>query len=167
VPNPVAPAQVAAPQAAAGQASFSIEGERNVGGADTMRAAVATYFDTVDHIRPEAMSGDAEGVAQEMAAALASGDTSSLDKMIQETETAKQSLAAVAPPAPCATHHRESLGSLDDALEVLRSVKAAMQSGEPAAYLARAAARANALRSRADVVQREEQALKARYGLKR
>src|ERR1035438_9880374 len=53
--------------------------------------------------------------------------------MIQETEAAKESLAALTPPASCAAHHRESLGSLDDALEILRSLKTAMESPEPAA----------------------------------
>jgi len=77
------------------------------------------------------MSGEAEGVANEMAAALAKGDTSGLDRMIRETEAAKESLAALTPPASCATHHRGSLGSLDDALEILRSLKTAMESPGP------------------------------------
>ena len=128
-----------------------------------MRAAVAAYFDAVERIQVGSMSGEAESVGQEMAAALANGDTSGLDKMIRETEAAKARLAAVPPPAPCAAHHRESLGSLDDALEVLRSLKAAMESPDPAAQLAGVSARAQALRSRADVLQKEELALRERY----
>jgi hypothetical protein len=130
------------------------------------RAAVAAYFDAVERI-PSTISGEAESVANEMAAALSNGDTSGLDKMIRETDSAKQSLSAIAPPAPCATLHRESLASLDDALEILRSLKAAMQSPEPTTGLAAVAARANVLRARADAVQREERALRERYGLKR
>ncbi|MEO8053665.1 MAG: hypothetical protein ABI768_00825 [Acidobacteriota bacterium] len=149
-PAPSTPEQGAAPQAA-----------------EPMRYAVAAYFDTVERIQVGSMSGNAESVGQEMAAALASGDTSSLDKMIRETEAAKARLAAVSPPAPCAAHHRESLGSLDDALEVLRSLKAAMESPEPIGQLANVTARAQALRSRAEVLQKEELALKERYGLKR
>ena len=135
--------------------------------ADPMRYAVAAYFDAVERIQVGSMSGNAESVGQEMAAALASGDTSSLDKMIRETEAAKARLAAIAPPAPCAAHHRESLGSLDDALEVLRSLKAAMESPEPIGQLANVTTRAQALRSRAEVLQKEELTLKERYGLKR
>jgi hypothetical protein len=155
------------PQVAASPAPAPIEGERNSGGADPMRYAVAAYFETVERIQVGSMSGNAESVGQEMAAALASGDMSSLDKMIRETEAAKVRLAAVAPPAPCAAHHRESLGSLDDALEVLRSLKAAMESPEPIGQLANVTTRAQALRSRAEVLKKEELALKERYGLKR
>ena len=149
-PPPSAPEQGAAPQAA-----------------DPMRAAVAAYFEAIERIQVGSMSGNAESVGQEMASALASGDMSSLDKMIRETESAKVRLAAVSPPAPCAAHHRESLGSLDDALDVLRSLKAAMESQEPVAQLANVSARAQALRSRSEALQKEELALKERYGLKR
>ncbi len=114
-----------------------------------------------------AVNGEANGIANEMAAALANGDTSGLDKMIRETEAAKASLVAVAPPASCATHHRETVASLDDAMDVLRSLKAAMESSEPATRLADVSARATTLRSRADALEKEELALRERYGLKR
>jgi hypothetical protein len=140
---------------------------RSGGGADPDRAAVSAYLDAVDHVQPGKMSGDAEGIAGEMAAALAKGDTSGLDRMIRETEAAKERLAALAPPSPCAAHHRESLGSLDDALETLRSLKSALESPEPAALLAGVTARATALRSRSEVLQKEELALRHRYGLTR
>ena len=166
-PAPSTPGQGAALQAAAGQVPAPIESEQGSAGSDSMRAAVAAYFDAVDHIQPGAMSGEAEGVAHEMAAALTSGDTSSLDKMIRETEAAKARLAAVTPPVPCAAHHRESLGSLDDAMEVLRSLKTAMESSEPATQLANVSTQATALRSRAEALQKEELALRERYGLKR
>jgi hypothetical protein len=164
---PTIPAQGAAPQPGAEQASAPNETERGNAGIDPMRAAVAAYFDAVERIQVGSMSGEAESVGREMATALASGDTSSLDKMIRETEAAKVSLAAVIAPAPCAAHHRECLGSLDDALEVLRSLKAAMESSEPVSQLANVTARAQALRSRADVLQKEELALRERYGLRR
>jgi hypothetical protein len=165
-PAPSAPAPGAALQTAASQASAPIGGERGNAGADPERAAVVAYFDAADRIQAGAMSGEAEGIANEMAAALANGDTSSLDKMIRQTETAKASLAAVTPPAPCASVHRETLASLDDSLEVLRSMKSAMESSEPAAQLASVATRATALRSRANALQTEELALRQRFGLK-
>ena len=134
---------------------------------DPDRAGVASYLQTVDRIHPGTKGGDAESVAGEMAAALAKGDTSSLDRMIRETEAARERLAALAPPESCAGHHRESLGSLDDALEMLRSLKKAMESPEPAAGLAGVASRATALRSRSEALQKEELALRQRYGLPR
>jgi hypothetical protein len=142
-------------------------GERGSAGSESERAAVAAYLDAVDHIQPGKMSGDAEGVANEMAGALAKGDTSGLDRMIRETEAAKESLAALTPPASCAAHHRESLGSLDDALEMLRSLKTAMELSDPAAQLSAVTTRATALRSRSEALQKEELALRQRYGLTR
>jgi type IV secretory pathway VirB10-like protein len=166
-PAPSAPEQRAVLQTAASQAPAPIGGESGNAASDPERAAVAAYFDAVDHIQAGAVSGEPDAVANEMAAALANGDTSGLDKMIRQTEAAKASLAAITPPAPCVTHHRESLASLDDALEVLRSMKTAMESSDPVAQLANVSAKATALRSRADVLQKEEQALRQRYGLKR
>ena len=166
-PTPSSPVQSAALQIAASPAPAPIGGERGSAGFDAERASVAAYFDAVDHIQAGSMSGEAEGVANEMAAALAKGDTSGLDKVIRETEAAKQGLAALTPPASCAAHHRESLASLDDAMEVLRSMKTTMESSEPATQLANVSARATALRSRADALQKEELALRERYGLKR
>lgn len=164
--TPSTPGQGAVLQAAAGQVPAAIESERGSAASDPMSAAVGAYLDAVERIQVASMSGNAESVGQEMAAALASGDTSGVDKLIRETEAAKALLAAVTPPAPCATHHRESVGSLDDALEVLRSLKAAMESPEPVAQLARVSTQATALRSRAEVLQKEELALRERYGLK-
>ncbi len=165
-PAPAAPAQGFAAQMAPVQASVPVDSGRGAG-PDPERASVVAYFDAVEHIQPGAMSGEAEGIANEMAASLANGDMSGLDKMVQQTEAAKVSLAAITPPAACAAFHRESLASLDDGLEVLRALKTAMESPEPAAQLAGVTARANALRSRADVLQKEEQDLRQRYGLKR
>ena len=165
--SPSSPDQSSAREAAASQAAIPVSSERGSAGFDAERASVAAYFDAVDHIQAGAMSGEAEGIAHEMAAALANGDTSGLDKMIRDTEAAKQSLAALTPPASCAAHHRESLASLDDALGVLRSLKSAMESSEPAAQLASVSAQATALRSRAEALQKEELALRQRYDLKR
>lgn len=136
-------------------------------GSDPSRAAVAAYLDAVDHIQPGKASGDAEGAANEMAMALAKGDSSELDRMVLETGVAKERLAALTPPVSCSAHYRESLGSLDDALEMLRSLKAAAESPDPASQLASVVTRATALRSRAEALQKEETALRQRYGLTR
>lgn len=148
-------------------APFAGAREPESGEPASARAAVAAYLDAVDQIQPGKTSGDAEGAAREMAAALAKGDTSDLDRMIRETEMAKESLAAITPPAACAAHYRESLGSLDDALEMLRSLKTAMESQDPAPGLASVGSRATALRTRSEALQREELALRQRYGLTR
>jgi hypothetical protein len=166
-PAPAAPGPGLGVPAAAVQAATPVDSQRRGAGSDPERAAVAAYFDAVDHVQPGAMSGDAEAVANEMGAALANGDTSGLDKLIRQTEAARGKFAAVVPPPVCADFHRESLASVDDALAIVRSLKTAMESPDPAAQLANVASRANALRSRADVLQKEEQDLRRRYGLKR
>ena len=167
VPDTAAPPASAETGPATGPASAPAASLRGRDEADSARAAVAAYLDAVDRIQPGKLSGDAEGTANEMAAALAKSDTSDLDRMIRETEAARETLAAVTPPAPCAAHYRESLGSLDDALEMLRSLKSAMGSSDPAAGLTGVASRAAALRSRSEALQREEQSLRQRYGLTR
>jgi hypothetical protein len=126
---------------------------------------VAAYLEVVEHIQPGKASDTPESLGNEMAAALAKGDTSSLDRMIRDTEAARQRLAAVVPPFTCSAHYRESLGSLDDALSMLRALKAAMESPDPAAQLARVGTEAAALRTRSEALQREEVALRQRYGL--
>ena len=166
-PAPTPDWQRVAPQAAAGQLAAPAGSERSNAGSDPARADVAAYFDAVERVQVASASGNPETVGQEMASALASGDTSSLDKMIRETEAAKAGLAVVVTPAPCATHHREALASLDDALEVLRSLKAAMESSDPVAALSAVTTKGQALRTRADFLQKEEQALRERYGLRR
>jgi hypothetical protein len=166
-PAPAAPGPGLAVPPPPVQAAAPADSGRSNPSPDPARAAVAAYFDAVDHLQPGAMSGDAEAVANEMGAALANGDTSGLDKLIRQTEAAREKFAAVVPPTACAEFHRESLASVDDALAVVRSLKTAMESPDPAAQLASVAARANALRSRADVLQKEEQDLRQRYGLKR
>lgn len=134
---------------------------------DPVAAAVAKYLADVDQIQPANLNGSPESVAAEMAGALARGDTSGLDAMIRQTESARERLAAVRPPAPCAAHYEKSLESIDDALGMLRALKSSMQSSDPVAGLAAVSARASILQTRAEALQNEDRALRLRYGLTR
>jgi len=134
---------------------------------DPVAAAVAKYLADVDQIQSANLNGSPESVAAEMAGALARGDTSGLDAMIRQTEAAKERLAAVRPPAPCAVHYEKSLESLDDAMGMLRALKSSMQSPDPVAGLAAVSARASLLQTRAEALQSEDRALRQRYGLTR
>jgi hypothetical protein len=155
-PAPAPPAASAPP--IAGNPTASI---------DPVSTAVANYLADVDQIQPANLSGSPESVATEMATALARGDTSGLDAMIRQTEAAKERLAAVRPPAPCAVHYQKSLESLDDAVEMLRALKSSMQSPDPVSGLAGVQARASILQTRAEALQSEDRALRQRYGLTR
>jgi hypothetical protein len=134
---------------------------------DPVAAAVARYLADVGQIQPANLNGSPESVAAEMAGALARGDTSGLDAMIRQTEAAKERLAAVRPPAPCAVHYEKSLESLDDALGMLRALKSSIQSPDPVAGLAAVSARASILQGRAEALQNEDRSLRQRYGLTR
>lgn len=133
---------------------------------DPERAAVAAYLDAVDAIQASGVAGSPEGAANEMAAALARGDASGLDGLVREAEEARRRLLAISPPPACAAHHRETVASFDDALAMLRALKAATGSEDPAAALADVAARATSLKARAESLKAEEEELRRR-GLKR
>ncbi|MCC6129369.1 MAG: hypothetical protein IT186_05530 [Acidobacteria bacterium] len=160
------PAMIPLPASSSGPAA-EVSSPRAVERGDSNRAAVAAYFEALDRIQPEKMAGSAEGVGLELASALANGDTSGLDGLIRDSESARTRLAALEPPQACANHHRESLASLDEALEMLRGLKTAMQSADPVAGLGAISSRAQALRARSEALQREEQSLREQYGVKR
>ena len=133
---------------------------------DPERAAIAAYLDAVDAIQASGLAGSPESVANEMAVAHARGDASGLDGLVREAEEARRRLLGISPPAACAAHHRETLGSFDDALAMLRALKAATGSTDPATALADVAARATALKARAESLKVEDEALRRR-GLRR
>lgn len=160
------PAMIPLPASPSGPAA-EVSSPRAVERGDSSRAAVAAYFEALDGIQPEKMAGSAEGVGLELASALANGDTSGLDGLIRDSESARTRLAVLEPPQACANHHRESLASLDEALEMLRGLKTAMQSADPVAGLGAISSRAQALRARSEALQREEQSLREQYGVKR
>ena len=97
-----------------------------------------------------------------MAVALARGDASGLDGLVREAEESRRRLLGISPPAACAAHHRETVASFDDALGMLRALKAATDSGDPSTALADVAARATALKARAEALKAEEEALRRR-----
>jgi hypothetical protein len=133
---------------------------------DPIRAAVVAYFRTIDQIQPGQMSGDASSMANQIVGSLSKGDTSGLDGMIQQTESARRQLFSLAPPEPCAHYHRESLASLDDGLEILHSMKKAVESSDANA-LSSLTDKGNAMRSRSEALASEEKAIRQRYGLLR
>jgi hypothetical protein len=134
---------------------------------DPVATAVGKYLDAVDQIQPATLNGSPESVATGMAESLARGDSSGLDAMIRQTEAAREKLAALRPPAPCAAHYEKSLESFDDAVGMLRALKSSMESSDPAAGLAAVSARATILQTRAEALQNEDRALRQRYGLTR
>lgn len=134
------------------------------GSPDQHRSAVAAYFRALDQIQPEQFSGDAQSMAQEMAAAMAKGDTSGLDKLLKQAQATKGRLTSISVPPPCAHHHRESLNSLEDGLSLLQSIKQALGNSDPGALMSMAT-QATAMKKRAEALQGEEQRLREFYGV--
>lgn len=128
------------------------------------RAAVAAYFQAVENIQPGS-GGDPETMAQQIVAGLGKGDMTGFDGMIQQAQAARDRLSAITPPQPCAAYHRESLASLGEGLELMRALKKAISSAEPDSPVLSLADRANALKVRSEALQRQEKALKQRFGL--
>jgi hypothetical protein len=131
----------------------------------SVRAQVVAYFDAIDHLQPAGRGGDPEGTAQGIMGSLAKGDSSGFDGMIQQAELARGRLAAISPPQPCITYHRECLVSLDNGLALMRSLKTAMAGQGAEGQLTSLAAQAEVLRQRSESLQTEEQALRRLYGV--
>jgi hypothetical protein len=127
-----------------------------------VRAAVAAYFKAVEAIQPAA-GGEPEAVAMQVATGLGNGDSSGIDGMILETRTTRTRLAALAPPQPCAAYHQELLGSLDDGLAMMQSLKKLAGSPNPSALASDITDRANAMKVRSESLNSQEKALKQRY----
>jgi hypothetical protein len=130
---------------------------------ESVRALVLAYFDAIDHIQAGGMNGDPESTAQGIMGSLAKGDSSGFDGMIQQAEATRGRLAAISPPQPCATYHRECLASLDDGLVLMRSLKTAMAGQGAEGQLTSLAAQAEVLRKRSESLRTEEQALRRLY----
>jgi hypothetical protein len=132
---------------------------------DSVRTLVVAYFDAIDHIQPAGTGGDPESTAQGIMGSLAKGDSSGFDGMIRQAEIARGRLAAISPPQPCASYHRECLVSLDNGLALMRSLKTAMAGQGAEGQLTSLAAQAEVLRKRSESLQTEEQALRRHYGV--
>jgi hypothetical protein len=169
-PPPAAPASPAAepppgtaPAASPGEAPASAPAAP----AEPERAAGRAYFAALDDLAQGQLAGDPESLAREMVAGLARGDTSGFDRLIAQAEAGRKKLAGLQPPPPCAAHHRAGLADLDESLALMRAMKKALEGAEAESSLPALGLRANALRLRAEALQREEQGLRQRYGLAR
>ena len=139
------------------------KGESAEPASESLRALVVAYFNAIDHLQPGGTGGDPESTAQGIVGSLAKGDSSGFEGMIQQAEGARGRLAAISPPQPCATYHRESLASLDDGLALMRSLKTAMAGQGAEGQLTSLAAQAEVLRKRSETLHTEEQALRRLY----
>ncbi len=130
-----------------------------------MRQAVAAYFASIDALQPGGLGGEPQALAQEIVGGLGKGDSSGLDRIIQQTEATRQKLSSLQPPAPCVAHHRACLASLQESLGLLRSLRGAADASD-GSQLAHLTANAQGMQARAEALQREDEALRRRFGLR-
>lgn len=155
-PRPAA-APVAMPPAAPHAAAASVDsGER---------AAVAQYFTRMDNLQPGRIADDPNDFARKLLESAMNGDTSGMDQLVTQARQTRQAAAALQPPAPCREYHRAALSLMDESTQVLGQVREAMRRNDASALTA-ASGRATALKSRAEALERQEQEIKQRYGLR-
>jgi hypothetical protein len=159
-----APAMVNETSTQPSQSEPEVQPEPETTPQDPSREAVRTYFETIAIIQPNQMSGDASVLANELVAALTIGDSSGLDNLIRQSESIKSKLEALTPPPPCYKHHQMLLAGIEDGLELMQSLKNALNNSDMEELTA-IAAKGSLLRTHSEALTREENTLRQRYGL--
>ncbi len=124
---------------------------------------VAQYFHDVDRLLDIDVDNP-EASAQAMINGAAAGDTSGLDKLVQQARDAERNARALTPPAPCAAYHKKLLALLADSREMAQSLARGFQSGDLSS-LTSMLGRANSQKARQEALARDEKELKHRYGM--
>jgi hypothetical protein len=124
---------------------------------------VAEYFREIDRLQNVDVDNP-EASAQALVSAASSGDTSGLDKLVQQAKDAERKARALTPPAPCAAYHKKLVALLADSREMVQKLAQGFAGGSLEALPA-LMARASSEKARQESVAREEKELKRRYGL--
>lgn len=124
---------------------------------------VADYFREVDRLQNVDVDNP-EASAQALINGAAGGDTSGLDKLIQQARDAERGARALVPPPPCAAFHKKLLVLLADSREMAQMLARGFQSGDLSS-LPSMMTRAQAEKSRQEALAHDEKELKRRYGL--
>ena len=128
--------------------------------------AVRNYFQQMDLLAGVNPFGDdSAGAAQQMLASAMGGDSSGFDGIAKVATDAVTKAQAIVPPAACAHYHAELVKSLQESVQMLTSIKAAMVKKDTGELMS-VASSAGAMKSRLDALTNEAQAIKAKYGLR-
>lgn len=159
LPQPANPyaAEAPAPPPPAAPATMANSGDA---------AAVQSYFTQMDQLAGVNPFGDdAQGTAEKLLASAMGGDTSGFDAMIKIANDAVAKAQAITPPSACAHYHAEMIEMLQASATVMTSLKQMIARSDSGA-LGSIAASATGLQSRASALQREQTAIKQRYGIR-
>jgi len=106
---------------------------------DTSSApAIASYFSKVDAIHVEG-SGDPTAFAEGILGGIQSGDSSQMNKLVNDARVALRQAAAVQPPTPCAEYHRRLIEALSESVAGLEKFSTAVQTSDLASITSVAA----------------------------
>jgi hypothetical protein len=129
--------------------------------------AVRDYFLRVQGIQATAPSTDPSEFASKLMSSSMTGDMSGFDELVRVTEEGEHRAEAITPPescAPCADYHQHLLGMLGESVSMMRQIKTAFASNNPAALQSISAAGAS-LQTRANALDQQARQIKAQYGL--
>ena len=124
---------------------------------------VAQYFREIERIQNVDVDNP-EASAQALVNAATSGDTSGIDKLVQQAKDAEKKARAVTPPPPCTAYHKKLLTLLADSREMVQKLAQGFAGGSLEA-LPGLMTRANSEKARQESLERDEKELKRRYGL--
>ena len=130
-----------------------------------MRHAVTEYFRRMDATQSAAKTwSDPNVLAQEVLTQAMRGDSGGFDKLVAASAAARDGVRAIAPPTPCAEHHRLTLALLDEAVVILGKLRDGVAAGDPSAVAAIATS-GRALEGRARAVDLLAATLKTQYAV--
>jgi hypothetical protein len=92
-------------------------------------AAVASYFSKIDAIHVEG-SGDPTAFAQGILGGIQSGDSSQMDKLVNDAKLALGQADSVKPPSVCADYHRRLIETLSESVSGLEKFRNAIQTSD-------------------------------------
>jgi len=127
--------------------------------------AIRSYFQQMDLLAGVNPFGDdSAAAAQQMLASAMGGDSSGFDGLTKVATDAVTKALAIVPPAACAHYHAELVKQLQDSVQMLAGIKAAMAKQDTGALMA-VASSASSMKSRLDALASEATAIKTKYGL--
>jgi hypothetical protein len=92
-------------------------------------AAIASYFAKIDAIHVEG-SGDPTTFAEGILGGIQSGDSSKIDKLVDDAKLALGQATGVRPPLECAEYHRQLIEALSESVAGLEKFRNAIQKSD-------------------------------------
>ncbi|MGV8123173.1 MAG: hypothetical protein AB2L14_25705 [Candidatus Xenobiia bacterium LiM19] len=130
------------------------------------REQVTQYFSRFDQIGAMTKSfDDPNAYAQEMLKQVTSGDTSGIDKLIENYQSFHDQIGQLAPPATCKEHQRQTMAVVSRSISNLNDLKSAISRGDVSA-LTRITGDMKSVEEQSRKVDKLASQIKTQYGIK-